>query len=181
MPRGMYQTGKTLHLGFLCSLIKVEGDIVECGVGYGNSLKALATFSEYENKGRKVYGFDTFKSFPPREEGDEEPHKSYVFATKDKVRKFVGNIPKFVVGSFEDTVPNYEGKIALLNLDCDYYSSYKVCLENLLEKVVVGGVIAFDEYNSKKWKSANKAIEEYIDPKEIKKSPVMDKYYWIKK
>ena len=44
-----------------------DGDIVECGVGHGRSLVSLATFVRYEDKGRKVYGYDTFMGVSVRE------------------------------------------------------------------------------------------------------------------
>lgn len=36
-------------------------------------------------------------------------------------------------------------KIALLRLDRDWYDSIKICLNNLFDKVVAGGVVIIDD------------------------------------
>jgi len=70
-----------------------------------------------------------------------------------------------VRGWFQDTLPKYEGKIALLHLDCDLHDSYKLALERLYDKVQPGGVILFDEYADDRWPGASKAIDEFFADK----------------
>lgn len=75
-------------------------------------------------------------------------------------------------GFFENTLHEYEGKIAILHLDCDLYNSYKCCLNTLYDKVVSGGIILFDEYKSytqlDNFPGAAKAIDEFFIKKNIK-------------
>ena len=66
-------------------------------------------------------------------------------------------------GWFQDTLPEARGeiqKIALLRLDGDWYASTKVCLENLYDKVVQGGVIIIDDYEC--YEGCKKAVDEFL-------------------
>ena len=77
-----------------------------------------------------------------------------------------------VKGYFKNTIFQYEGgPIAILHLDVDLYDSYKICLENLYDLVIPGGIIMFDEYKSTsliRWPGATKAINEFFENKNIK-------------
>ena len=96
-----------------------------------------------------------------------------------------GRIPEIVIhdrvrlikGFFDKTLPQYEGRIALLHLDGDLYESYKVSLETLYEKVAPGGIIMFDEYLDQRWPGATKAIDEFFSGKPEKVVP-HDKCTW---
>ena len=87
-------------------------------------------------------------------------------------------------GWFQDTLPEARNKIrqiALLRLDGDWYASTKVCLENLYDKVVVGGVIIIDDYEC--YEGCKKAVDEFLV--KINRKPFLikvDDYcvYWIK-
>ena len=49
----------------------IEGDIVECGVGFGHTLFLLLYKATIEGKGRNVHAFDSFEGFPePSAEDD---------------------------------------------------------------------------------------------------------------
>jgi hypothetical protein len=72
---------------------------------------------------------------------------------------------------FDATLPKYEGRIALLHLDCDLYESYKTALTHLYEKVAPGGVVMFDEYDDSRWPGAKIAIDEFFADKAEKPRP----------
>ena len=64
-----------------------------------------------------------------------------------------------VKGWFSDTMPKYDGSIALLHIDCDLYESTKCVLENLWPKVTVEGIATFDEYQYEEiWPSEKKQL-----------------------
>jgi O-methyltransferase len=72
-------------------------------------------------------------------------------------------------GWFEDTMEENAknvGEIAILRLDGDWYSSTKVCLENLFDKVVPGGVVIIDDYGF--YEGCSKAVNEFLKKKNIK-------------
>ena len=70
----------------------------------------------------------------------------------------------FHVGYFEEVVPAAAptlGKIAVPRLDGDWYSSTKVCLEHLVERVVPGGLIIVDDYGA--YDGCRRAVREFLD------------------
>jgi len=161
----------------------VEGDIVECGVGYGQSLFKLCCLAYYEATGRRIYGLDSFEGFPEPSEEDRSPRNprkgDWNVATAETIKRLLadhGFEPEFIAGRLtlvkgflEDSLPSLDvEKIAFLHLDVDLYHSYRVALEHLWPKVVVGGVVLFDEYKQpaalEKFPGAAKAIDEFLGP-----------------
>ena len=174
----------------------VEGDIVECGVSIGHGALLFLLFSEYVGVPRTYCGYDSFEGFPDPIEKDETTPitgKGFWASPPETVLKVLrdGRIPEDVIrdrvhlmkGLFDQTLPQYEGRIALLHLDCDLYQSYKIALETLYDKVEPGGVIMFDEYHDQRWPGATKAIDEFFAGKPEKVLPHEHcnwKYYVVK-
>jgi hypothetical protein len=162
------------------SIANVEGDIVECGVGYGNSLFKLCYLAYYEGKGRKIYGFDSFHGFPdPSAEDDScrNPQKGqWNVSTANGIYKFLADPRNFkkefiqknvilVEGFFEESLVKYDGKsIAFLHLDVDLYKSYKMTLEYFWPIVAKEGAVLFNEYKNALFPflGASKAIDEFL-------------------
>jgi len=160
------------------SVRQVEGDIVECGVSIGHGALLFSLFGEYVGVNRTYYGFDSFEGFPdPVAKDESTPIKGRGFWANppDTVLKVLrdGRLSeetirdriRLVKGWFDQTLPQYEGRIALLHLDCDLYESYKLALEQLYDKVQPGGIIMFDEYHDDRWPGATKAIDEFFADK----------------
>jgi hypothetical protein len=115
---------------------------------------------------RKVWLLDSFQGMPPVEEIDGagaiveasdpecflSPEKSRasideVQRTADELR--LADYTEFVKGWFTETLPAVRdriGPIALLHIDCDWYSSVRCCLDNLYDHVVDGGFVFLDDY-----------------------------------
>lgn len=68
----------------------------------------------------------------------------------------------FLQGQYENTLKQVIDDIAVLHLDCDLYWSYKTCLENLYDRVLVTGRAVFDEYYSLKYPGARVAVDEFF-------------------
>lgn len=186
LPR-VYRGSLDRYLYFLGQLEQVktmEGDIVECGVSIGHGALLFLLLGEYLGVERTYYGFDSFTGFPDPVEKDgvtpvtgkgfwANPSETVLRVLKDgripddKIRDRV----RLIKGLFNHTLPKYEGKIALLHLDCDLYESYKCALENLYDKVIRGGIIMFDEYDDARWPGARVAIDEFFADKPEKPVP----------
>lgn len=162
----------------------VNGDIVECGVSIGHGALLFTLFSDYIGRPRTYYGFDSFEGFPdPVEQDETTPIKGKGFwaSPPDTVLRVLrdGRLKEAVIrdrirlvkGWFDKTLPLYEGRIALLHLDCDLYESYKLALETLYPRVEAGGVIMFDEYGDERWPGASKAIDEFFRDRPEKVQP----------
>jgi O-methyltransferase len=73
---------------------------------------------------------------------------------------------RFIKGWFSDTLPTAPiGKIAILRLDGDYYSSTMDALNALYDKVTNGGYIIIDDYSA--FKSCKTAITEFCNKRQI--------------
>ena len=186
LPR-VYRGALDRYLYFLDQLESVrdiEGDIVECGVSIGHGALLFTLMSEYLGKMRDYWGFDSFEGFPDPTDKDETTPitgRGFWASPPEVVLKVLrdGRIPEDVIrerihlvkGWFQDTLPRYQGTIALLHLDCDLYESYKLALETLYDKVAPGGIVLFDEYGDRRWPGATKAIDEFFADRAEKPRP----------
>ena len=97
--------------------------------------------------------------------------------------KYPRELLKIHKGWFQDTIPKIEpniGKIAILRLDGDWYSSTKICLDYLYKHVSIGGFIIIDDYGC--YKGCAKAVDEFRDNNNINDFMVTirNERYWIK-
>jgi hypothetical protein len=179
----------------------VKGDVVECGIGYGNSFFELCCLAYLENKGRKIYGFDSFEGFPEPSEEDKSPRNprkgewnvstvetiEMLLTEKGKIEpSFIKSNVRLIKGFFEDSLQKYDGKsIAFLHLDVDLYNSYKVTLEYFWPKVVRGGVVLFDEYKNEidRFPGGCKAIDEFFGDliTQIEYNELANRYFIVKR
>lgn len=105
--------------------------------------------------------------------GYEEKVRELLF----KKLKLDNKVIHLVKGWFNDTLPIHKndiGKIALLHLDCDWYESVKICLEELYDSVIEGGFIFIDDYGH--WRGCKKAVDEFIKERDLKIELVKSDY-----
>jgi hypothetical protein len=92
---------------------------------------------------------------------------------------FVRDRVRLVRGFFDRTLSGFDGRIALLHLDCDLYESYITCLNALYDKVTPGGLILFDEYEDQTFPGAKVAIDEFFKDKP-EKVVRYERYQYVK-
>jgi O-methyltransferase len=158
---------------------KIPGAIVECGVWRGGMSAALA---EALGEGRSHYLFDSFEGLPePKAEDGSEAiawKKAGIEVNKDnckaeiefatKAMRMAGVAePHIIKGWFKDTLPRakFDGKIAVLRLDGDWYESTMDCLTNLYDKVADGGVILIDDYYA--WNGCARAVHDFLSLRKL--------------
>jgi len=170
---------KAVGFYMILNMIKkhsVVGDIVECGVGIGESLIVLGMCDRQCKLGRRLYGYDSFQGFPEPSKYDvsvRNPQKGDLWGdtSLDHVRQnfidaglsdFSKEQVNLIQGFFDETLlrASDPDTIAFLHLDVDLYDSYKICAEVLGPRVT--GLIQYDEYNSPKWPGATRAINECL-------------------
>lgn len=139
----------------------VNGDWLEFGVYEGTSAKA---FLKNMPKDSKLYLFDSFEGLP------EDWIPGYAkghFACKVPV--FGDNRVQIVKGWFEDTLPTwaseYQGKAALIHIDCDMYKSTKTVLKYIDHIINSDTLVLLDDYcySENHLMHVFKAFQEYID------------------
>ncbi|KKN74660.1 hypothetical protein LCGC14_0388620 [marine sediment metagenome] len=145
----------------------LEGDIMECGVGAGSQIGAMALASN-----KTIWAVDSFEGIPMAGAKDtlqpgigkikhdvnvpqEQLLKSSgissysIEVVKNHIREWGLDKKdiRYVKGWFEHIVKDIPvKKLALLRLDGDLYSSTLVCLEHLYPKLVKGGYLIVDDY-----------------------------------
>lgn len=142
-----------------CKASMNEGLILEFGVYKGFTINMMAKIF----KGRRIFGFDSFEGLPENWR-DRFPKGSFSLDKIPSVRKNV-DLRK---GWFNVTIPDFlkdnPGKVSLIHIDCDLYSSAKTVLDQLVDRFNSGTIIVFDEYfNYPGWKNGEfKAFRELI-------------------
>ncbi|MBN4056218.1 class I SAM-dependent methyltransferase [Rhodothermus sp. AH-315-K08] len=188
------------HYELFKSILPCNGAIVECGVYKGASLSRFAMFRELlEPEGnRELVAFDSFGAFPETEfEGDKYLRDRFVrVAGLDSIsreqmmsvlhQKKCENGVQLHEGDICKTVPKVVGErpdlqIALLNLDVDLYEPSVVVLEHLFPRIVPGGILILDDYNS--FPGETKAADDYFAGSvyEILPSSLYPSIYYVKK
>lgn len=172
------------HYELFKMVTDLPGAIVECGVYKGASLMRFAQFRSYleNNDSRKIIGFDAFGEFPQEKlqlASDQTFVKIFEEAGGDGISKedlenclTNKNLTNtlLIKGDVMDTVPQFLDenpycKIALLHLDMDVYEPTKLCLEAFSDRMVKGGLIVIDDYNSVE--GATRATDEFIAQLEL--------------
>lgn len=169
-------------------ILETKGSIIECGCHKGNNLFLfyhLSSIFEPFAFNRTIVGFDTFEGF--RSHKDYENVNKSDFSDTDfdilinvaevsDLNRPLGHIPKIelIKGDATKTIPEYIKNndhllVALLYLDFDIYEPTKVALEYLYDRVVSGGIVVFDELNSKKFPGETKVYREFFKRAELKK------------
>jgi len=155
----------------------------------------LSAILEPYNHQRRVIGFDTFEGFTSLadQDGLEDPRFKKVGAWASSsfedilkcakihdITRPMGQVPKvqLVKGDVLETAERFIKDnphlvISLLYLDVDLYEPTKKVLETLLPRVTKGGIIAFDQINTKGFPGETLAVDEILGIRnlEIKRFP----------
>lgn len=171
------------------------GDVVECGVYRGASLRQIARTVRELAPERTIYGLDSFQGFP--EKGISRADTKLFRSKKRLMGKFrdANDVPQRLTrfaqyfninlilkhGYFEHTLPELADiSIAFLHIDCDSYNGHKEVLEVLFDKLVPGGVVVLDDYKAKAWPGATRAVDEFLAgrPEEVHHSTARTHPAW---
>lgn len=171
-------------------VVNIQGDILEFGVRWGQNLAAFSVLRgilEPYNHSRRLVGFDTFEGFPEGR-GGVAPEDGLIWSAGDYsvVRGWrqhldgilnfhnrnnpIGHIPKheLVPGDVVETLPEYlnrhpETIVALAYFDLDLYAPTRASLEMILPHIPRGGILVFDELNSREFPGETRAVREVLD------------------
>ena len=145
----------------ICKLLKLvveqglEGDVAECGV-YKGGVSLLMALTLMESLSAKVlHMYDSFEGLPDPNSAKDLPYyrKGALRAGLQQVNELLaahgaqGNA-SIHPGWFESVLPLLPPtqKFCFLHIDCDLYESTKICLNELYDRVVEGGIVVFDDY-----------------------------------
>lgn len=160
---------------FLDDVIKVPGEVIECGSSRCGTSAILAAWI-LKRGGRKViYACDSFEGFDPgelRRERDmgltEVSNGAFASTSYSYVRaklKALGlsEIVLAVKGYFRETLPSIAGPFCFALVDCDLEDSMTFCAQHLFEKLSPCGGLAFHDYTSNQYRGARRAVDRFVD------------------
>jgi len=171
----------------------IPGAFLEFGVYNGQGLLSWANFSAIQEPyhiTREIYGFDTFEGFAGVSEKDKSDHPdvvkdgSYNIDSYSRISKAIelfdrnrpiGHVKKIflVPGDVTKTLRPFLAENshvipALIYLDMDIYEPTKYVLEELIDRMPKGGIVAFDEFAHRTYPGETTALLDVLPMKEIK-------------
>lgn len=153
----------------------ISGDVMECGVCNGGTAAVLARTASRSRLGRTVWLLDSFKGMPNVSEEDgvavggrtAQSHVGQEVGDVQRVKEVLRRVKadmrrvRIVPGWFDQTFPTVTAeRVALLNIDADWYRSVRLCLETFYDRVVPGGFVSIDDYGH--WPGCRKAVDEFF-------------------
>jgi hypothetical protein len=159
----------------------VPGDLIETGVWRGGAcifmrgvLKACGVTD------RVVWLADSFEGLPAPDPDKfpleakvqsgsvmQKAYHNFAVGLEEVTRNFAAyrlldDQVKFLKGWFKDTLPTAPIKtLALMRLDGDFYESTRNGLDNLYDKLSIGGYVIIDDYGEDSWTYCRKAVDEF--------------------
>ncbi len=149
---------------------QLEGEFAECGVWLGGSAKVLL-------KGRPLHLFDTFMGMPDNDDPAKLPGGSFGDTSELLVREYLGSEPRIHAGKIPDTFKGLEEtKFSFVHVDVDLYDSTVDCITFFLPRLVLGGMMVFDDYGFPDYYASEKrAVDERL---EVTPLPTGQALYW---
>lgn len=162
----------------------LPGQIIEAGCALGGSAVVMATA---KRRMRRMTVYDVFAMIPPPSERDgADVHGRYAEIEQGKSIGIGGdtyygyranllgevraNFARFgvaplthrislVKGLFADTL-NVDRPVALAHIDADWFDSVMICLERIAPRLVKGGAMVIDDYET--WSGCTAAVDAYF-------------------
>ena len=177
------------HFKLFESIRDLPGSIVEVGVFRGQSFFTWAKLLEIfcpNDRHKFVYGFDSFEGLQDFDDKDgvlddgfskvkggwsAADVRNEIFSLLDihNADTMIPTCPRFSIieGPIEDTLPHFIKehpglRIPLLHLDVDLYRPTKFAAEQLIPRVLKGGVVVLNQYGLEPWEGASKAVDEVL-------------------
>jgi Macrocin-O-methyltransferase (TylF) len=173
----------------------IPGDLVECGVWRGGSMKLVAhVLRSLDDTDRTLFLYDTFEGMTEPAPGIDVDFSGneaindwreiqrrgvkWAYAPVDEVHQIVATSRypmekvKLVKGRVQETIPaTIPASIALLRLDTDWYSSTKHEMKHLYPKLSPQGVLILDDYGH--YQGARRGVDEYLS--KLDKKPLLQR------
>lgn len=158
----------------------VSGAVLECGTHHGATLLGMAHVLRSRGSFARIYGLDSFEGFPEPtlkdayDDGSMHPlvrkgalgEASFEALSARLNGMGLSTQVTLIKGFFDDTLPSLAAeRFSVVHLDCDLYDSYMSCLEFVYPRMLAGGHIVFDDYNSPGYVGARRAVDEFFADK----------------
>ncbi len=142
----------------------VQGAIAEFGCYMGHTAIQIAHALETLGDDSRFVLFDSFQGMPASDRAEDEYwSEGAMTADHDEVKQRFADFAnvEVVAGFFRDTLPGHDDlSLKLAHVDCDLYSSVRDVNDWLLDRVVPGGVIVYDDYGFESCYGLKEAVDE---------------------
>ena len=145
------------------------GDVAQVGIYKGGTAKMIAEC--FLNSKKLVYLFDTFEGLPKKSREDNnkkdvnrEEKQQFTDIDFKEIKEYFSCCDNVELrkGFFPDTARGLENKqFSFVYLDADIYQSIKDGLDFFYPRMVHGGIIIFDDYQTTDWPGVEKAVHEF--------------------
>lgn len=149
--------------------LRLAGEVWECGVYQGGTARMLAQLLADAPARRApcLRLFDTFAGMPETDPA-RDLHKAGDFAdtSVEAVRKRVGHAGLVAChpGVMPESFAGLEGaSIAFAHIDVDIYRAVHDCCRFVFPRLVVGGMMLFDDYGFPSCPGARQAVDEFFE------------------
>ena len=145
---------------------KIKGDIIEFGIWNGNNLFFIKKVVDYYKLKKKVIGYDNFSGFPNPAKLKKSKKGKYI-GKPELIKKMIKFFNIKNINIINDDIMNLEKyskkfkNISFIYIDCNVYKPVIKILETLDNKILKGGIIAFDEAPNSHNKDENRAKTEF--------------------
>lgn len=158
----------------LMNLLKLtrdlKGDTAELGVYYGASSELILNAIESTNK--KHYMFDSWEGLSEPEASDGSYWKrgslTASFAEcKKNLQKFPSEKKIFIKGWIPETLKQLKADISFsfIHFDLDLYQPTAQSIGYFYDRLVVGGILVFDDYTFESCPGVKKAVDDFFSTK----------------
>lgn len=154
-PYTMVDIYRCYELWQLISQVKkVNGAIIEVGVWKGGTAGIICKKAEIENLDKKIYLADTFKGVAKASEKDERykggEHSDTSIKIANNLLYNKLNLANFKIleGVFPDETAQLidENVFSFCHIDVDTYDSANDIIDWIWPKLMIGGIIVYDDY-----------------------------------
>lgn len=151
-------------------LIEICGDVAEVGVWKGGISRLLARTSPQ----KQVHAFDTFEGIPYADPKIDKHKKGNGCCSYTTVNEYLKDCSNIIIhkGVFPASTEDVqEREFSLVHVDTDVYQSTYDCIEFFVSRMVVGGIMVFDDYQTLACPGVEKALNELLKNQVIKSAP----------
>ena len=165
---------------YFASIKNIEGNILECGVFKGFSSLLLRVISKklLISNNNNFFLIDSFEGLSEILEEDKPENTNIYQSQKGDLKSNIENVETL----FEDydnvhilkgwipeifNILDFSNKYKFVHIDVDLYKPTYDTLEYIYDKVVIGGMIITDDYNSPLFPGNKKAWEKFCKLKNV--------------
>ena len=155
-----------LAISFLKGALCVPGDVAEFGTYKGHTAISLDRTLDDAGSDKQLFLFDSFAGMPESSYHlDGAWAKGDLISDEQELKELFKDSPRvnIVPGYFSETFPHYPNlRFSFCHVDADLYTSVKECIQYILPRLSIGGVIVFDDYGFPGTPGAKAAITEAL-------------------